>query len=369
MAASGTTPSVPVRVARTARRAWTRLRRGLLRTDGFALLVLAASAVGLGMLAQGSSEWFPAALLALVVLVGGFLLSVRSLVLLLLVVGWVLVWETQRLGMATVRPGDVVVVAGTALVVLVVARSRARVGVQGLRGESMLVDLRDRLRAQGELPDLPGGWQAEAVVRPAGGASFSGDFLVSSAVQHGRVLEIVLVDVSGKGVDAGTRALLLSGAFGGLLGAMPAEEFMGAANAYLLRQGWEEGFATAVHVALDLETGEYLVASAGHPPVVQFAAGGGTWRLVAAEGVALGVVEAADYPVERGRLGVGDALLLYTDGLVEKPGRDIAVGIDKLVGQAERLVPKGFRRGARRLVDAVRTGEGDDRALVLVWRR
>ena len=54
--------------------------------------------------------------------------------------------------------------------------------------------------------------------------------------------------MSGKGVDAGTRALLLSGAFGGLLGALPSEEFLAASNDYLLRQGWDEGFATAVHV-------------------------------------------------------------------------------------------------------------------------
>lgn len=370
MALSGATPSVPVRVARVLRRSWTRLRRGFLRTDGFALLALCAAAVALGLLARTSPQWFPSSTLALVVLVGGFLLSVRSLVLLLLVVGSVLLWELDQLELLVVRPGNIAIVAGTAVVVLLVARSRAAVGVQGLRGESMLVDLRDRLRAQGELPDLPSGWHAEVVVRPAGGASFSGDFVVSTAVQDGRVLEVVLVDVSGKGVDAGTRALLLSGAFGGLLGAMPVEEFMGAANAYLLRQGWEDGFATAVHVAIDLETGGYGVASAGHPPPAQFAAGAGTWHLVAPGGTALGVVEDAAYPLEHGVLGSGDALLLYTDGLVEKPGRDISVGIDKLLGEAERLVPRGFsRRGARRLVDAVRTGEGDDRALVLLWRR
>ena len=33
------------------------------------------------------------------------------------------------------------------------------------------------------------------------------------------------------------------------------------------------------------------------------------------------------------------------------------------------LVPRGFRRGARRLVDALRAGEGDDRAVVMIWRR
>ena len=63
---------------------------------------------------------------------------------------------------------------------------------------------------------------------------------------------MVVVDVSGKGEGAGTRALLLSGAFGGLLGALPPGEFLPAANDYLLRQDWDEGFATAVHLSLDV---------------------------------------------------------------------------------------------------------------------
>ena len=70
------------------------------------------------------------------------------------------------------------------------------------------------------MPALPEGWSAEVVLRSAGGASFSGDFLVATRSDDGSQLEVALVDVSGKGVDAGTRALLLSGAFGGLLGSV-----------------------------------------------------------------------------------------------------------------------------------------------------
>jgi hypothetical protein len=367
MASGSATPSLPVRQARAVRRVWTRLRRGFLRTDGFTLLVL----VGLTVLAAAATNRFPLwvtpGAFALLVLVGGLTLSVRSLTLLLALVAGLLAWLIGRKGLDVVRPGNLAIVALTALIVIAVARSRGRVGVQGLRGESMLVDLRDRLRAQGELPELPKGWSADVVLSPAGGASFSGDFLVASTIQ-GHLLEIALVDVSGKGVDAGTRALLLSGAFGGLLGAMPPEEFLAASNQYLLRQGWDEGFATAVHLALDLTTGDYTIGSAGHPPAVHFAAGSGHWELIDASGTALGIDPAATYALQRGRLGNGDALLLYTDGLVERPGRDITVGIDKLLGEAERLVPKGFRRGARRLLDALRTGEGDDRALVMLWR-
>ena len=338
-------------------------------SDAFALASLSLCAVGLGALFLVKRTWFPLSWLAVVVLAGGFLLSVRSLVLLDLVVGAVVLLEVAQGLDPRVSPGAVLVVAATAAIVHLLARSRGRLGVQGTRGDSMLVDLRDRLTAQGEMPELPEGWSAEVVLRSAGGASFSGDFLVATRSDDGSALEVALVDVSGKGVDAGTRALLLSGAFGGLLGSVPHEDFLPATNRYLIRQHWDEGFATVAHVMIDLVSGEYVVSVAGHPPAVQFAAGSGRWRMTdASEGPLLGIFPDAKFVSERGRLDRGDALLLFTDGLIEKPGQDISVGIDKLLGEAERLVTKGFRHGARKLIDRVAAAHNDDRAVVLIWR-
>ncbi len=349
-------------------RASTWVRRHVLHSDGFTLVGLCLSAAGLGGLFLVDPSWFPLASLAVVVLAGGFLLSVRSLLMLDLVVALVVVLEFARTS-AMVPPGAVLVVCATAAIVHALARSRGRLGVQGTRGDSMLVDLRDRLIAQGEMPALPDGWSAEVVLRSAGGASFSGDFLVATRSDNGEQLEVALVDVSGKGVAAGTRALLLSGAFGGLLGSVAHEEFLPATNRYLLRQQWDEGFATVAHVMIDLCSGEYVVSVAGHPPAVQFSAGSGRWLMgEASEGPLLGVFPDAKFVSERGRLDRGDALLLFTDGLIEKPGQDIAVGIDKLLGEAERLVTRGFRHGAKRLVDRVAAAVNDDRAVVFIWR-
>jgi len=66
----------------------------------------------------------------------------------------------------------------------------------------------------------------------------------------------------------------------------------------------------------------------------------------------------------------GDALMLYTDGLVEAPGRDIDAGTDRLLGEAERMLTTGFSKGAPALVTAMQQqiGGSDDRALVLLWR-
>ena len=180
--------------------------------------------------------------------------------------------------------------------------------------------------------------------------------------------EIVLVDVSGKGQDAGVRSLLLSGAFGGLLGTMPPERFLPAANSYLLSQDWPEGFATAVHLTVRLDTGAFTVTTAGHPPAVHLHAGSGLIEpLDTSGGPALGIVEAPCFPVHRGVVEHGDTIMLYTDGLVESPGSDVELGIDRLMGEAERFVATRSG-GAAAVLDGVRAGDNDDRALILVHR-
>ena len=330
-------------------------------------LALAIVAIGAAA-AHLSVWWFSPGVIILPILAGGMLLWVRALRILFLVAAATVAYAivSHRAG-----PGIVATIVVTAAFADVLARTRAKLGLQGLRGDQMLIELRDRIREQGKLPPLGDGWGSDVILRPAGGASFGGDFVVSYS--DGKSLEVALVDVSGKGIDAGTRALLLSGALGGLLGSVPRTDFLAAANAYLHRGRWNEGFVTAVHLSLDLTSGEYVVASAGHPPAVHYEAASGRWRVTRARGIVLGVVpdlQAAPANPEEGVLRRGDALMLYTDGLVEAPGRDIDAGIDKLLGEAQRLITKGFRHGAADLVTTLQrdVGSSDDCALVLLWR-
>lgn len=313
-------------------------------------------------------ELVPPVVQILPLLGGGLFLRRAAMRALMAVVAVLLLYDWVSLGYRVVRPGALLVVLVTAVVAYEFTRSREETGLSGSSSDTFVLELRDRLQRQGELPRLPRGWQGEAVLSPAGGGPFAGDFVVSALTDDGRRLDLALVDVSGKGVDAGTRALLLSGALGGLLGSPRPEGFLTAANRYLDRQAWDEGFATAAHLVLDLVNGSFTVTSAGHPPVAMFDAGSGRWSLLGAEGVALGLLPEASYEPVTGRLEGGDALLLYTDGLVEVPGRDLSVGIDKLLGEAERLVPRGFRGGGRLLVSRVASASTDDRGLVLLWR-
>jgi len=318
-------------------------------------------------------ETVPAGVLVVPLMIGSLTLSPSRIPRLVALIWSVLALETSVEAVLREVPqtrwvgGAILVAMG--LFSLVIAESRGQLGVGGLRGGTMLIDLKERLSRQGTLPPLPEPWYAETELRPAGGSSFAGDFLVARRNEAQGTLSVVLVDVSGKGVNAGTRSLMLSGALGGLLGAVPAADFLPAANDFLVEQSWDEGFATAVQLTVDLDSGAFELRSAGHPPAVHFRASAGRWVVCTdATGPVLGLVPGADFEPLTGRLGAGDAMLLYTDGLVERSRRDISQGIDRLLGQAERLIATGFHGAARGLVSAVGATD-DDCALVLLHRR
>ncbi len=260
-----------------------------------------------------------------------------------------------------------VVTFAIALLIMFTSFRRSRLGVSGPLGESIFVDLRDRIDKQGNLPELPADWLVESVAKSAGGTSFAGDFIVAQRSTEDS-LELVVVDVSGKGVEAGSRSLFLSGAFNGIVSALPGERFLPAANDYLLGQHWAEGFATAIHLHLDLPSGDFELRKAGHPPAVWLHAGSGRWSVLNSDGPVLGLMEEADFDCVRGHLDRGDVILLFTDGLVETAKRDISLGMDRLAGLAERLFKTGFDGGAQLLIDSMEQ-TNDDRALVLVHRR
>jgi hypothetical protein len=327
-----------------------------------AVIIIAVASV------EWPAWWISPGVMILPILGGGLLLWPRALRILFGVVAAGLVYD-EIYGKAGI--GIIATIVITAIYADVLANTRGKLGTRGRRADRMMIELRDRIRVQGNLPDLGDGWGSASILRPAGGSSFGGDFVVSHS--DGKNLEVALVDVSGKGMDAATRALLLSGAFGGVLGSVPPGQFLPACNAYLRRSTSDEGFVTAVHLSVDLATGEYVLSSAGHPPAVHFDANTGLWRVSQARGIVLGVMpdlSVAPTVPETGTLRRGDAIAMYTDGLVEAPGQDIDEGIGRLLGEAERMVLSGFRPGAPALVTAMQqsVGSNDDCALVLIWR-
>jgi serine phosphatase RsbU (regulator of sigma subunit) len=236
--------------------------------------------------------------------------------------------------------------------------------------EDLLSGLRDRLQEQSRVPQLPPDWHCESAMLAAHGFEYGGDFFVADLLaldSGGAGMQMILVDVCGKGETAVPDAVQFAGALGGLLVAVRPEDLMAAANEYLLRQPSDEAIATAVQVLVDFATGRYVVRSAGHPPVLHWRSDLGEWVVDTARGTALGVVDHPELFISEGVLERAEALLFYTDGLVESRGGDIEDGIAWLRVTARIAVADGFADAPERILAQVERGD-DDRAVLILGR-
>lgn len=358
--ARGITSYVQQRVA-----GWRTGSRG---SQAFLLLVLVASvavAVGIGELAQ---VVVPVALWFLFLMLGLMLLRFVPLLLLTVVLVAAALWTSVETGFSTPSREAALVILAVGVLLAIHQASRQRSGLPMALSEAVLSQLRDRLQRQGVVPPLPRGWRSESATITANGPSYAGDFLVAD-LREGRWLEMALVDVCGKGTSVGPQALQFAGALGGLIGALPPAELMAAANHFLLRQESDESLATAVHIKVDLVTGDYTITSAGHPPALHWHLGQRGWSVDNARGMALGVIDEADFTPSRGRLRPGEALMFYTDGVIESADKDLDAGIEWLRHEALKAVDaRGFTGMPKRVLKKVPRGD-DDRAMLVLERQ
>jgi PAS domain S-box-containing protein len=214
------------------------------------------------------------------------------------------------------------------------------------------------------------GLEIAARYLPAGrGAAIGGDWYDALELPDGRVA-LVVGDVVGHGLRAAAVMGQLRNAFRayGLAESSPAE-VMRRVNR-LVMTAEDEVMATVLYLVLDRESGELTFASAGHPPPlvlgdeeVHFLEGG--------RAVPIGAVEPVLFREATATLPPGAALLLYTDGLVERRDEPLEQRLDALAEAAG-----GAEDGLEGLCDAVLAGvigpesvPSDDVALLAVRPR
>ena len=142
-----------------------------------------------------------------------------------------------------------------------------------------------------------------------------GDFSDVFAVDESRVAALI-GDVGGKGIRAAglTETVHTAVHSYALVDASP-DFILRKTNELLLRSAGDEQLVTAFLFIVDLRTGEASYASAGHPaPAI---AGSSSCAVIEPPfGLPLGTF-VDDYDVGRVTLGVGETLVLYTDGVTE----------------------------------------------------
>ncbi len=191
------------------------------------------------------------------------------------------------------------------------------------------------------LPAIPGldlGRVSETAFAPD---FVGGDFSDVFAIDEFRIAALI-GDVGGKGIRAAGLTETVHTAVNSyaLVDASPAF-ILRKTNELLLRSSGDEQFVTAFLLIVDLRTGEASYASAGHPaPVI---AGRSSCAVIEAPfGLPLGTFP-SDYAIGRMALGLGDTLVLYTDGVVEARQGDELFGEQRLldtVASARAVAPQ-----------------------------
>ncbi|MCB2185274.1 MAG: SpoIIE family protein phosphatase [Deltaproteobacteria bacterium] len=133
-----------------------------------------------------------------------------------------------------------------------------------------------------------------------------------------RRLALVVGDVSGKGIPA---ALFMTVARTLVKNAAshypdPAT-VLAEVNAQLLPDNEMCMFVTMFYGVYDLDNGKLTFANAGHPPPLLRPAGGQTSQMPQTMGMALGIMDGVELEQGELELGVGDEILVFTDGLDE----------------------------------------------------
>jgi phosphoserine phosphatase RsbU/P len=148
-------------------------------------------------------------------------------------------------------------------------------------------------------------------------------------------------------------------------------DFLQSANEVVVGEIAPGKFITLAYLVIDGEAGEVAAAGAGHP-APRIVATDGTVMGLDVRGLVLGIEPDQHYDEVRTRLGVGDAVVLYTDGVIEARRDKELYGVERLdrVLSEQRELPPG--KLAQVVLDDCRSfarGElADDCAVVVVKR-
>ena len=177
-------------------------------------------------------------------------------------------------------------------------------------------------------------------------------------------------DVVGHGLPAvEDMAQLRTAARAMALQGLPPARLLAELNAFTAHTSHGR-FATIAVAIFDPLAGVLSYGLAGHPPpLLRRSRDGNVVRLVDADGPVLGPIRDATYTEGQVKLERGDILVMYTDGLVERSGRDIETGIS----QAERLLASwrsenALAQGCRQLTETLASPPRQDDVCVIAVR-
>jgi serine phosphatase RsbU (regulator of sigma subunit) len=247
----------------------------------------------------------------------------------------------------------------------------AALAIDNAELHSQLRDVSQRLQ-RAVMParlTAPPSWEVSSRYLAAGRTDAGGDFYDLVVLDDGS-FAVFVGDVMGRGVQAAATMAQMRAAIRTLVALNPQPQaVMEGLDQFFARYETEQ-LVTLVY-ALSEASGERLdFANAGHPaPVVL--RGDGSSELVAAEDTLILGAGGADREVASVHMGIGDTVLLFTDGLIERRGEGIDDGHRRLLDAASAMSAgtANLDKTVTQLVEQVRDPSRDDDVAVVGLRR
>jgi PAS domain S-box-containing protein len=257
-------------------------------------------------------------------------------------------------------------------IVMEVAR-RATVGIlhaELYRERSHIAKTLQRSLLPPRLPDIEG-FELAARYRAAGeGFDVGGDFYDAFQTRGGWAL--VVGDVCGKGPEAASLTSLARSALrtGAVVEEAPSRVLQ-VTNEAVLQEQIDDRFLTVLFMVLDPATGTIVLANGGHPALLVLRASGEV-EAIDHRGPVVGVVEDPDFEDTTISIEPGDALIAYTDGVLDAgaPDRLLQTGaLGELAAANAGRSAAELAEVVERLALDVSDGSPRDDIAVLVLRR
>ena len=220
------------------------------------------------------------------------------------------------------------------------------------------------------LPDdlvASSGWELGHHYSPAGRTEVGGDFYDVVELDDGRLV-MFIGDVMGRGVGAAAAMAQARAAVRAYAALDPRPALVLSRLDAMFEHYGSEQLVTLLYLVADPRTDTVTIANAGHPPPVLLRSDGSAHQLASADGPPLGV-GAPTRTEEHVRFRAGDALIAFTDGLIERRGEDITDGQDRLTAAGVALAGLPLADLVPTLVGQVSDPSRDDDIAVLAARR
>ncbi len=175
-----------------------------------------------------------------------------------------------------------------------------------------------------------------------------GDFYDLLTLDDGRAV-LLLGDVSGKGISAALLAAMAQGIIQALFDSqLSLSELLSSLNRVLVRKSDSNRFITLFCALIDPD-GTFTFANAGHNPAILVRANGET-EFLSTGSMLLGAFDHAQYHPQQTKLGPGDVVVTFSDGVTEAVNAANQMFGDK---RLERLVRDNVALSAQEIKDLI----------------